>query len=210
MIEQLTPENIAKIIAILISIITLYTTLKKAVSRKETLKIDYEFAEKFISEEKWKTMHDYLLERAYLALSGKNVQASVIRFFLEQKDPSNKLLDYKRGSKFLIPEYVEDNVSKISLTMKLRNESKYKWAQIRQIVYYFITAALALSPLMIFPNLLAYDFSVLFILLIWVIAFGTLAYSSLLTSTALESAKRVSLLSRANNNEETNINPQAA
>jgi hypothetical protein len=194
MIEQISPENIAKIIAILISIITLYTTLKKAVSKKENLKIDYEFAEKFIAEEKWKNMHDYLLERAYLALSGKQLEASVIRFFLEQKDPSKKLLDYNKGARFLLPEKTEEKVIKIDLINKLRDESKYKWAQRRQIIYYFITASLALFPLMIFSNLLAYDFSFLLILTIWVISFGMLAFTSLVTSIALESAKRVSLL----------------
>jgi len=194
MIEQISPENIAKVIAILISIITLYTTLKKAISKKETLKTDYEFAEKFINEEKLKNMHDYLLERAYLALSGKALEASVIRFLLEQKNPSKKLLDYNRGSRFLLLEKEDEKVNKINLIEKLRDESKFKWAQRRQILYYFIYASLALLPLMIFPNLLAYDFSFLFVLSIWIFSFGMLAFSALQTSTALESAERISLL----------------
>ncbi len=194
MLEQMSPESIAKVIAILVSIVTLYTTLKKAISKKENLKIDYEFAEKFIDNEKWKTMHDYLLERAYLALSGKQLEASIIRFFLEKKDPSKKLLDYNRGSKFLLPTKENEKVTKINLIEKLIDDSKLKWAQRRQILYYFISASLALLPLMIFSNLLEYDISFLFILFIWVFSFGMLAFSALLTSTALESAKRVNLL----------------
>ena len=194
MIEQISPENIAKVIAILISIITLYATLKKAISKKETLKTDYEFAEKFINEEKLKNMHDYLLERAYLALSGKALEASVIRFLLEQKNPSKKLLDYNRGSRFLLLEKEDEKVNKINLIEKLRDESKFKWAKRRQILYYFIYASFALIPLITFPNLLAYDFSILFVLLIWVFSFGMLAFSALQTSTALESAERISLL----------------
>ncbi len=191
MIELLTPENISKVIAILISIITLFTTLKKIISKKETLKIDYEFAEKFIAEERWKNMHDFLLEKAYFALSGKQIEASIIRFFFEKKDPSFKLNDYHLGSRFLKPIKENDTLIRISLIEKYVNEQKFKWAQRKQIGLYFLTAFMAIFPLILFPNLLEYDISLILIILLWVLSFGALAFLSLQTSSALEAAKRI-------------------
>jgi len=190
--EYLTAENISKIIAILISIIALFTSLKKILSNRDALKLDYEFAEKFISEEKWKTMHDYLLERAYQALSGKQLDASLIRFFLNEVNPSKKLSDYHKGHKFLNPIFEGNKIIKINLIDTLTEEKQFKRAKFKQTVLYYTTAFPALFPLMFFSKSLSYD--TLFIIGLWVFAFGMLAVDALQQSSSLDAAQRISRL----------------
>ena len=62
-------DDAGKIVALIVSVFTAFKAFKEVSSKKtEKLRADYEFAEKFLSENKWVELHDYLLERGYWAL----------------------------------------------------------------------------------------------------------------------------------------------
>jgi len=181
MTDFLTPENIGKLVALFVSVISAYKAFSELVSKKkEKLRADYEFAEKFIANEKWKELHDYLLERGYWGLSGRQLEASVIRYFLSLKDPLGQLTDYTRGLRFL--NTVRDNegsVVSIEYKGKLNNATKFKWKSRRIMVSYFVFAFLSLGPVIFIGNFLTQGFSGVSALVAWVLSFGLLAYTHL-------------------------------
>lgn len=139
--EFVTVENIGKLVALIVSVIAVYKTFSELVSKKkEKLRADYDFAEKFIAEEKWLTIHDYLLERGYWGLSGRQLEASIIRHFLNEKDPLGKLTDYTQGSRYLSAARDNDQkVTQIEFTEILDTESK-KMLEAYQVIrgiFYF-------------------------------------------------------------------------
>ena len=187
--EQINLEVIGKVITILISLITLFTSIKIIFINKSLLKMEYEFAEKFIADDKWKNMHDYLLEKAYQALTGKQLDASIIRYFLSLDNPSKKLSDFQKGSLYLEPIIEDKMVVRIKLIDLLLNEKQFKYAKIKDTILYSITAFFALLPLMFLPKSLSID--LIFFIGLWVLSLGILAFDPLKNISALESAKRV-------------------
>lgn len=184
----LTIENM-----LLISVVVIIRTVyNKFASREDSLKKDYEFAEKFISENKWRTMNEYLLEIAYKGLTGKHLDASIIKFFLNQSDPSIKLFNYHRGAKYLEPIFENNNVIKINLIHSLLDENKFKKAKLKQNILYLITSFFALIPLVMFSKWIYSDVSSVIIGLLWVLSFGSIAMESLEKSIGLDAAKRIS------------------
>lgn len=192
--EIITPDNIIKIITIVVSVITAYKTFTELVAKKkEKLRADYEFAEKFIADGKWEKIHDYLLERGYWGLSGKQLEASVIRYFLTQKDPLGKLSDYTRGSKFLEPKRDNGNkVTDIHLKSPLNNERKYKLKYLRVSVGYFVFAFMSLWPVIFISNFFTKGYSSIAVFFAWILSFGMLAYLCLEELWGLQSAQRIS------------------
>lgn len=193
MSDLLTPENVGKLVALLASVISAYKAFSALVSKKkEKLRADYEFAEKFIADGKWEQIHDYLLERGYWALSGRQLEASVIRYFLNQNDPLGKLTDYTKGLRFLSP--VRDNngtVLSIKLKGKLNEDSKLCWKNVRITAGYFVFALLSLGPVIFLGNFVSHGFSGVSALIGWVLSFGLFAYVNLDEIGALQSAKRI-------------------
>ena len=179
------------LIGVVVSILTMY---KKFASREDSLKRDYEFAEKFIAENKWETMNEYLLEIAYKGLTGKHLDASIIKFFLNQSDPSMKLFNYHRGAKYLQPIFDNQKVIKINLIDSLSNENKFKKAKYKQVFLYSIMAFLAFIPLLIFIKLVEYDIPSIVFLLVWFFSFGIIAIEASEKSIGLDAAKSISEL----------------
>jgi len=100
---DVTLENVGKIVAIVAAIYAVYKfALEVYFLKRSGLRENYDLVGKFIENNKWKDMHDYQLEYAYLALSGKEYEASTIRYFLSQKDPLKKLADFNNGRKYLV------------------------------------------------------------------------------------------------------------
>jgi len=191
--EFFTPENIGKLIALIVSIASAYKAFSELVSKKmEKLRADYDFAEKFMADGKWERLHDYLLERGYWGLSGTQLDASVIRYFLNQKDPLGQLSDYTRGLRYLELQRNDSNqVLAIVLIRPLDKPIRYKWKEWRVFFAYFIFAFLSLGPVIFLPNFLAQGLSGVAGLVAWVLSFGMLAYLNLDELAALHSAKRV-------------------
>ena len=193
MTDLVTPENIGKLVALVVSVISAYKAFSELVSKKkEKLRDDYEFAEKFIADGKWENLHDYLLERGYWGLSGRQLEASVIRYFLSLKDPLGKLTDYTRGLRFLVPLRDDKGVViAIEYKGKLNDASKFKWKHIRIMAGYFVFAFLSLGPVIFIGVFLSQGFTGVSALIAWVISFGVLAYINLDEIWALQSAKRI-------------------
>lgn len=191
--EYLTIENIGKVIALIASVAAAYKAFSELFSKKkEKLRADFEFAEKFIAENKWETIHDYLLERGYWGLSGRQLEASIIRHFLKEKDPLGKLTDYTQGLRFLSASRdAGQNVSEITYIKNLRAERKRWWKNIRLSTGYFVFAILSLGPVIFLDNFISVGLAGVAVLAAWVFSFGLLAYANLDEVWAFQAAKRI-------------------
>jgi hypothetical protein len=197
--DIITIEHIGKIIAIIATIYVIYKRVTEIKSLKTNkLKDDYALVEKILKDKYWETMHDYQLEYAYLALSGKRYEASVVRFFLSQNNPLKKLVDFDRGQKYLVPDMVdvEDRaiVSTISILTPLNNEEKYVWKLRRRTIYYFAISFIGWIPFVFFPNIMDFNSSQIGGSVMWILSFSMIALYFLFDISALESAKRISKL----------------
>lgn len=186
-------ENITKITTIIVSIFAAYKTFIEVSSRKkEKLREDYNFAEKFIDNEKLPKIHDYLLERGYWGLSGKQLEASIIRFFLSQKDPLKKLSDYTLGESYLsVSRDNKNEVLKISLKAPLNESKKLKWKKIWIAIRYFFYAFFAFAPLVFISNIKTFDLSIVSTIFIEMLAFCLLAYLELREISMIRAAIRL-------------------
>ena len=148
-------------------------------------------------------MHDYQLEYAYLALSEKKYESSIIRYLLSQSDPLKKLTDFNRGRKYLVPEKEEEDnrykVKEIKMLQPLDKEKKYKWKLRRRTMYYFIISFMGFAPFIVFPNILDFSLSTIIMMVVWVVAFLMISLYFLIDIIALESAKRISKLKQKEN-----------
>ena len=192
-LEYFNIESIGKVIALFVSVIAAYKAFSELVSKKkEKLRADYEFAEKFIADDKWKTIHDYLLERGYWGLSGRQLEASIIRNFLSEKDPLGKLTDYTQGVRFLATERDSaQEVIGISFSDSLKPDSKRSWKKIRLSIGYFTFALLSLGPVIFIGDFLTIGLSGLAALFAWVFSFGLLAYMNIDEIWSFHSAERI-------------------
>lgn len=191
-IESINMEIISKAIAVLVSVFSAYKAFFIIVyQRKERFRSDYEFAEKFMADDKWKTLHDYLLEQGYLALTGKQLEASIIRHFLFQKDPLHLLSYYMKGRKFLIVNRDEEhNILSIVLKDPLNDVDKYKWKKRRILIEYAFFGMISLLPFIMLPVFLS-NISTIMTMVGWVLSFGVLAYVNLDELSALQAAKKI-------------------
>jgi hypothetical protein len=191
-LEYLTIENIGKVIALIASVVAAYKAFSEIFSKKkEKLRADFEFAEKFIAENKWETIHDYLLERGYWGLSGRQLEASIIRYFLKEKDPLGKLTDYTQGLRFLsVSRDAGQKISEITYIKNLSTESKRRWKNIKLSTGYFVFAILSLSPVIFLDNFTSVGLAGVAALAAWVFSFGLLAYANLDEMWAFQAAKR--------------------
>lgn len=191
MLELLTIENLGKIITLVVSVFAAFKAFQEFSSKKtEKLRADYDFAEKFLAEGKWKELDDYLLERGYWALSGTQLKADEIRYLLEAKDPLLKFQDYKKSLRYLHCIKNTDN----NLVIMYKSEfdtRKIKTVKLLNIFGYAICAFLSLLPLMYLSSFMQQGISGVTLVLIWSISFGCLAFLYLTEYGNLKAATRV-------------------
>ncbi|MEE9339819.1 MAG: hypothetical protein V3U87_17240 [Methylococcaceae bacterium] len=145
--QILASEALGKMISIFVSILFVYKLYNILINMKiERLKSNYEFAERIIENNRWKYLHDYLLEKAYLTLSGKQLNAKEIRYFLGRKDPSQHLNLFSKSKKFL--EVVEDNGTPIiNFHNKYRGLWERRWLKLLYFIFYVVFIFLGVFPI---------------------------------------------------------------
>lgn len=184
-------DDAGKIVALIVSVFTAFKAFKEVSSKKtEKLRADYEFAEKFLSEDKWVELHDYLLERGYWALSGTQLKADEIRYFLEAKDPLSKFQDYRKSLRYLHCIKGSDDKLKVEYKSEF-DEKKRKSVKRWNLSGYMVSAFFALFPFMYLSNFIEQGLSGVSSVIVWSIAFGSLAFLCLREYGNLLAAKRV-------------------
>ncbi|ELP6123848.1 hypothetical protein QTV43_005142, partial [Vibrio vulnificus] len=144
--EFITVENIAKLLALIVSIIVAFGKFNDiSVNRKSILRADYEFLEKIMAEDKWKEMPDFLLEKGYLAISGKALRASEIRFILNASDAMSKFELYEQAKSYLAIAEYEDGHREIAFKNAYKS-TKIRSTKILSSTLYFVTAFIAAIP----------------------------------------------------------------
>jgi hypothetical protein len=192
MIDFISLGNVGKLIALVVSVLSAYKMFTEVKSRrKDMLRADYEFAERFIAESKWEQLHDYLLERGYWGLSGTQLDASVIRYFLSLNDPLNQLTNYTKGQRFLCPLYNDGVLVAISYKGNLNKRRNLFFKKMLNNIGYFIFAFMSLAPMVFFAKFLTQNLSDIFAMIAWVFSFGFMAYVYLDQIWSLQSAERI-------------------
>lgn len=196
-------EITLKILAAIGAILAAYKVLITVINlRKDSYVKRYELAEKLISDGKIKDSHDYSLELGYLALTGKKLEASLIRYFLSLKDPQEKILLYHSGMKNLkIVKDEEENVENVILIDSLNTKEKVKKKKMFISIPYIIYAMLGLLPLVIGIEPMIRDTNNILLILIWSIPFLCLAGMEIYKASTLTSAIKLNeMLEKVNKN----------
>ncbi len=187
LIETFLSLAIVKVVTIPIFLFVFKSAWDFTNKRKERLRADYNFAEKFLTDDCWKDMSDYSLQRAYEALSGIRVKGSIVRFFLSRRNALEDLFNYAIGKSFLIANEREGNF--VGIKLKRRFAWKWLWTWFT----YFLSAFIVLSPLIFFKTLFELKLSGYYILLIAVVVLYSmmLTYFRIKKIIALDAAKQV-------------------
>ncbi|NDV25959.1 hypothetical protein [Desulfovibrio sp. JC010] len=149
---NLTNSDYQLIVAVFGLIIPIITGSKvfKAIFRssKNKLRLDYEFANKIFGDNKWKELsHDYLIEQGYLGLSGKRMDAALIRFFMTKSFPLDQLTDYGIGKRFLTVKRDGSEVTAIEFIKRLNcSDRRIKIFGYVLMLPYFLFAMITLTP----------------------------------------------------------------
>ncbi len=170
-------DIIIKLVALFSSVYVLFKKINDASTDKATVRrTTYEFSEKFLADDKWIKMSDYLLEKGYLAISGKQLKAAEIRFLFNTHNPSSKFQLFEKAERYLtIAE--ENNIR----TLTYKNE--YTKKRIRRMMInkscgYFITAILSATPLFFMGDIIkTFGINGLWTSLLWSVPFGFIAYT---------------------------------
>lgn len=180
-------DILIKVIGIIGSIFATYKALVLTLNlRKDNYKKDYEIAEKYLAEE-LDSKHDYLVEIGYSAMTGKKLDASLIRYFLSKKDPLKKLSDYHFSLKYIkVNKNSEKNISSLELIDEVNTDEKFKKKKVKLLIPYAIYALLGLSPLIFINEIIKNNISIIFI---FSIPFLFLAGIQIYEATMLSRAK---------------------
>ncbi|MBF9000649.1 hypothetical protein [Vibrio nitrifigilis] len=187
-------ESTGKLIALIASLFATFKAFNELTSRKtDKLRSDFDFAEKIIADNKWKNMHDFLLERGYWALSGTQLKATEIRFLLTSKNPLSKFQDYKKATRYVeCYEVDEEGVKKTKIRFKIYfNEKKRKNVKWVNLIGYVFYASLAFLPIIFVSNITDKSLSSLLVVFIWLSSFGFMAFLCLQEYSHLNAANRL-------------------
>lgn len=193
-------EILLKILSVIGAIFATYKALNAVMNlKKDSYVKDYELAEKLITNKNIKESHDYSLELGYLALTGKKLEASLIRYFLSLKDPQEKILLYHSGIKNLkVVKDEKNTIKSVTLIDSLDTEEKIKNKKKFIIIPYFIYAMLGLLPLVIGIEPMIKNTNNIFLILIWSIPFLCLAGMEIYKATTLTSAIKLNNILKQN------------
>jgi hypothetical protein len=171
---------VAKLLAVAGSIFAVYKTMSELGPRRRArLREDFSFLENFLKMVSGNPPpHNVLIEKGYLAFSGRQLAAREILFLLDFDYPSQALKNYAIGREFV--EVSFSGPTKIEYRGKYQKERVRTWYKRRQACWYFLFAILAISPLFFIANLIAgMGSGALIVVAAFFLAFGTLAINSL-------------------------------
>lgn len=176
-------DTILKLIALIAAVIGLpriveeLTNLKRSRHREE-----FEFIKEFITELKsTDPAHPFVIEKGYLAISGDDtLTASEIAYLFSLKSPGQALRKYAKARKYL--EFKESPAgagAKIEFR-KQYTDGKRKWLKKLYVGCYGVFACFAFAPLLFAKDVFGSNWQVaLAIVALFLVVFGTLAYSFL-------------------------------
>ncbi len=190
-------KDIGIIFTIISGVFFAYIQLKRLPSKKKQLHKDYEVGKEFLIDNKWKTMNDLLLEKVYLAFSGKYLDASVLRFFLPLKDVSSKLYTFNDGRDFLdIKRSNHYIITNISLKKPFQNKIRYNVNILMAFcLYAFFVSVSMIVPLGFYSDVVEKSgWQGIIILIVWFFIFFSLGFSFLVMQGKIKSAKKLTTL----------------
>jgi hypothetical protein len=157
-------DLIIKLIGTIGSVFALYKILITIINlKKDNFKKDFEIAEKFLNEELDKK-HDFLVEIGYSAMTGKKLDASLIRYILSKRDPLSKLSFYHSGMKYIkINKNLEKEIISLSLIDELNTEKKLKIKRLKLLIPYVLYAFLGFLTLIFINEIIKHNISIIFI-----------------------------------------------
>lgn len=190
--EHIGLEGILKIIGFVISLITLFYKFKEMnFSSKSNIREEYDIAEKLFADDKWQHMHDYQLEIGYIAIGGKPLQASEIRFILKLQNPLSKFKLFEKAEKYLTQAINENGVH----TLQFKNEfssKKLKLIDRWNCFWYFTTAISSGIPLIFLGDIIReWGLSTLWVIIPWSTSFAYIACSYLKEHWNLSTAEYI-------------------
>lgn len=168
--------------------------------KKEKLKDDYNFSEKIIANEKYKSLHDFLLEKSFFTLMEHKLKADEIRFFLEQNNPMKKFSDFIKSYSYLEVIKYDDKL-KLDFKHKYLSSSKRKLLIYSNNILYFIFAGISMVPIFIIGELKELPLFSILLVIVMVLSLFSMAVMSLNNTfniknanTLVEESKEISII----------------
>lgn len=192
-------DNIDIVIKIVAILASLFTTTKIFIIiinlRKDNFKKDFEIALKYLDGDLEKK-HDYLVEIGYSAITGKKLDASLIRYFLSKDDPLQKLSMYHYGMKYIkTTKNFEKKVISLDLLDEINDDKKLKIKRIKIIIPYIIYSLLGFLPFIFLNDIVKLNIEVLFIFCVPFIFFaGVQLYEAIILNKAKELCDKLNYL----------------
>ena len=185
-------EEMLKTIGAFASVFALYKVIVDVVLAKSTKRREeYEFTKKFIDDLKNEKIHSYILEKGFLALTGKSYSVAEIQHLLAYPNPSEMI-----GHRASSGAFVSFNESSLSYSWKgyFQNDLAQKYGSAWYLGCYIISMLLALIPfyfngLLEFKNISVAIFS---------LSLGSIAIMCVFRHEDLKDAKKLILLSNIN------------
>ena len=167
--------------------------------RRKRLRVDFQFIKENLADDRWEEMDDYSLAYSYWALTGYRFKASTLRYFFEQRDSLDKLIDYAYGARFLRIER-DNNQKVIEISLKeLFGTANTRRYQKKLITCCFILSAfLAVLPIILsflisyYSPPLVHTSEGIFLGAVWMFTFIFLSIMFFLPMRDLEAAIRLS------------------
>ncbi|MGL6337484.1 hypothetical protein [Aeromonas jandaei] len=190
--DIVSTESIIKIFGLCASLATLFYKIKELnFSSRSNVREEYELAEKLLVDDKWKDMHDYQLEKGYMAIGGKPLKASEIRLILKLKNPLSKFKLFEKAERYLTDATDENGVNTICFKNEF-SKRKLNLMDRWNFVWYLITAISSGIPLIFVGDIIREcGMIILWGLIPWSTLFAYIAYSYLKEHWRLSTAKYI-------------------
>lgn len=171
-------DTILKLIGLIAAVIGLPRILEELTNLKRSRhREEFKFIKEFITE--LGTAHPFVIEKGYLAISGDDtLTAKEIAYLFSLKSPGQALRKYTKARKYL--EFQESTAGATIEFRQQYTDGKRTWLKKLYVGCYGVFASFAFAPILFAKDVFGSDWQVaLAIVALFLVVFGTLAYSFL-------------------------------
>lgn len=179
-----------KFVGIWAAIAAIYKLINELIyNRKSKLREEYEFIKQYLKDISENEQNKFVIEKGYLAISGKLLTSCEILFLLKFMFPSLAFSSIHHALKH-IEFYQEEN--KYKYRDKYKNKTKRKIIEWWYFLTYFLFFFIAFSPVLFgsFVNI-ELNFLSVVIFILFIVSFATLAVLQIVEYKKIYSAKYI-------------------
>lgn len=157
---------------------------------KDKLKDDYSFVESIVAKDKYKDMHDFLLEKSFHILFNFRFTATEIRFFLNKSNPMKIFTDFIKSAKFIEIAH-EDDGERLAFKPKYKNKKTRKRLFIKNNILYIIFFSIGMMPIIAYKAIAIFPLHLIIAISVFSFIFIVQGIAFLVENSNLEKAEKL-------------------